>query len=159
MEESTRKTIGQMAIDTNNKVWNYLGKENISKQEIADMLESAYTSLNLWSVVGKEINIARGHWLVSRAQAVAGNKEMTSVHAEKCDEYTNKAKDGTQSFDIFYSTEALARSYAMSGNKEKAMEFVEKSKEIAKEISDKETRDLCVSDLKSGPWFDLEFEA
>jgi hypothetical protein len=136
MEEVVRKTIGKLAVENNNKVWSFLSKEGITSENIAMILESAYTSLHLWSIFGKNINIARGHWLLSRAQVVAGNKELAIVHAFKCDEYTKEAKEEKESFDLFYSCEAFARAYAMNAENEKAKEFLEKSRRIIDSIQD-----------------------
>lgn len=120
------------------------------------MLEAAYTSLHLWSIVGQDINIARGHWLFSRAQVVTGNPELAFLHAQKFEEFTNKASERKEAFGLFYLNEAFARVYAMKKNIDNATSYVKKANSIAANITDKQTQDLCFSDLRSGPWFGFD---
>ena len=153
MEESMKKAIGKIAIENNNKAWSFLALDSLSSEDIALMLESAYTSLHLWSLVGKDINIARGHWLVARAHINSGHADLANIHAQRCEEFTVRSNDGKESFDLFYLNEVLARVSAMEGDFEMALSYIQKARDVSKEISDKETLDLCLSDLKAGPWF------
>jgi hypothetical protein len=59
----------KLAINAFNETWDYLEKEERSKEENEKMLQLAYASLFLWSKVGIPLNIERGEWLLSRVYA------------------------------------------------------------------------------------------
>ena len=45
------------------------------------MLEKAYASLYHWRHCGTALNVARGHWQISRVHAIIGNGESSLFHA------------------------------------------------------------------------------
>ncbi|OUR99502.1 hypothetical protein A9Q84_00345 [Halobacteriovorax marinus] len=157
MNSLNKETIKKLAMKTNTEVWNYFGKEHITQEEISLMLENAYTSLNLWAHVGGDINLARGHWMLARAFCVANNKEQAELHANKCKDYTDSAIDSRRDFDVFYSLEGLARACALNEDRESAKVYYSDALRLAESITDKETRDLCLDDIKSAPWFGMDF--
>lgn len=151
MNDSEKNTMKKLAIELNNKAWSFFEKRDLSAHDIASMLECAYTSLHLWSLVGKDINIARGHWLISRAACVAKEMGLSRIHANLCDEWTAKSEEGKADFDLFYANEALSRSLSFS-EVDKAKDYYSRAKAIALTIADEETKKLCLSDLATGPW-------
>jgi hypothetical protein len=156
MSNLCNETIKKMAVKSNNETWNFFGKDTLSQDEISEMLKHAYTSLNLWSVVGKDIHLARGHWMLSRAFCLANNKEQAILHSDKCSMFTGKASEGKADFDLFYSLEAKSRANALYGNTDLAKQSYTEAMSVVEKIEDKETKDLCISDIKSGPWFGFE---
>lgn len=151
MNDSEKSAMRKLAIELNNKTWSFFEKRDLSEHDIASMLECAYTSLHLWSLVGKDINIARGHWLISRAACVAKEISLSRIHANLCDEWTAKSEEGKADFDLFYANEALSRSLSFS-EVDRAKDYFRKAKAIALTIVDEETKKLCLSDLAARPW-------
>ena len=90
--------------------------------------------------------------MVSHVYAVLGKGEQALVAAEKS--LAINTKHGFVDFDLGYTMEGMARAYAACNNKEKAIEFYTKAKEIGETIKKDGDKKLFKSDLAAGPWYD-----
>ena len=135
----------RFAVDCFNETWTYLEKDDLAPGEADRMVSTAHASLYHWLQIGEPVNFARGHWQVSRAYAVAGVGERAVHHGMRCLEICRE--HGIGDFDLAFAYEAVARGYAVAGDRDEAVGFVEKAREAAAAIADKENRGLVDSDL------------
>lgn len=143
----------KLAIKSNGETWNYLQKESLADDEKVQMLCCAYSSLYLWaSSGGTSLNLARGHWLLSRVCCVLKEASLANKHAELCSVYTEMAAD-RKDFDEVYAIEAKARSMALSGDRVLAAQLKRQASELATKIQDPENKSIAEADILSEPWF------
>ncbi len=152
---SNNDLIKELAKKSNGNTWNLLTAKSRSDDQNLEMLEQAFTSLSLWKLVGTDLNLARGQWLVSRAACVAGEASLAFKYAKECAKYTEKAGSQAKDFDHFYAVEALARANAALGNNETAMELKAKAQVLAEAVEGEQTRGIALGDIQDGPWFNL----
>jgi hypothetical protein len=144
----------KLAIELNGLVWSLLEKPHRTDAENDIMIHAAHTSHFHWSKVGTEINLQRGHWLISRVYAVLNRPESSLYHANKCLSLT--IQHDFTGFDLAYAYEAIARANASNGNDLEWEKYFHLAKNAADNIDTKEDRDLFISDLLSEPWFDMK---
>ena len=147
--------IKKLASEANGETWKYLTKDILGEDEKVQMLSCAYASLYLWARSGgTAINLARGHWLISRVCCVIESPTLAQHHSKLCQTYTDLAED-KKDFDFVYAFESEARVAALLQNNKKAIELKAKAKKLASEIKDAQDREIVEGDLNSGPWFGL----
>lgn len=141
-----------LGIDLNMQVWNLLGKTDRDQNDNNRMVAFAKGSLYHWqySPHFKPVNAQRGEWLISRVYAVLNVADKALEHAQKCKAITEE--QNLQDFDLAYSYEALARAYALSGDRENFKKYYQLAKETGKKITEEENRQVFLDDLKSEPW-------
>jgi tetratricopeptide (TPR) repeat protein len=144
----------RFAIECNNKVWDLLSKESRTEQENESMLNAAHASHYHWNMIGKTINVQRGHWLISHVYAVVGKPDQALYHAKKCLSLTEE--HGFIDFDLAYAYEAMARANASAGNRQEAIKYLKLARAAAEKIEAEEDRQLFSSDLEAGPWYGVE---
>jgi hypothetical protein len=149
VEESHKK----FAVDFFNQIWPLLGKENRTPEEDEQMINAAHASLFHWRQIGKPIHSQRGEQMVSHVYAVLGMGESALFHAKKCYELTEENKFGD--FDLGYSLAAMARANAAVGNKSEFEKYFKLAKEAGEKIEKKENKELFLSDLEAGPWYNM----
>lgn len=59
-------------------------------------------------------------------------------------------------FDLAYAYEAMARAYAVAGEKGEAGKYIQLTKKAGEQIKEKENRDLLHTDLKTIPGYKKE---
>tara|TARA_B100000809_G_scaffold235895_1_gene254438 strand:+ start:3015 stop:3500 length:486 start_codon:yes stop_codon:yes gene_type:complete len=154
MNKSFGKIHHFMGIELNQQTWSLLENENRNKQDNSRMIAFANASLYHWkkSPGFTPINEQRGEWMISHVYAILNNGEQSLTHAEKC--WTLTRQLNLTGFDLAYAHEALARSYATLGDSEKMNHYFLKAKSAGNGIENKKDRELFLSDLHKGPWFE-----
>ena len=140
------------ARQANGETWKLLERNDLSQDEKDLLLYTAFASSYHWANVGNVVNKQRGEWLISRASSKLEMSESSLFHALKCYEITRSESAEFQDFDIAYANEALARSYALNGETNKAQCYYDRALKSGKEISNEKDRDLFMGDLKGGNW-------
>lgn len=150
------KDIRTLAINANMETWEFLQKQNLTEDDKDRMIGAAYASHYLWEKcgIGSTVNLARGHWLISRVMCVSGQRDLANRHATLCTTYTLEASD-REDFDEVYAVEAEARVAAMSNHQEKARELRAKALAMAETITDAKSRELVINDIMTEPWFGI----
>ena len=140
-------------MNANNAAWELLGRDDLTPDEVDDLLGRAYASTYHWRRAARRgpENAARGSWLVSRVHAVLGHGELALHHADRCMAVATAA--GLQDFDLAYAHEARARALACLGRLAEAA--VELKAAHAVSIADDEDRSIIEGDLTAAPWFGL----
>ncbi|NHJ05023.1 MAG: hypothetical protein EAX90_09380 [Candidatus Heimdallarchaeota archaeon] len=134
-----------MAVNLFNHTWNLIDKENRTIEEEDDMIHSAHASRYHWGVIGEPINFERGEWLVSRVYSILKNSQSALHHAKRCLDICLKNSIGD--FDIAFAYEALARAYAIAGNKEEYLKNLTLAKIAGEKIAKKDDKDYFLTEL------------
>jgi uncharacterized protein YndB with AHSA1/START domain len=142
-----------MGVEANNSTWELLERDQLSPDEVDDLLGRAYASTFHWRRAARRSpeNQARGSWLVSHVHSVLGHGELALHHADRCAAIVADA--GLEDFDLAYAHEARARAFACLGRLDEAR--VERDAAGAVPIADDEDRKIFAGDLATGPWFGL----
>ena len=140
-------------VQLNNKVWEFLGKENRSEQEDETMIHAAHTSLYHWSQVGTAFNLERGEWMVSHVYAVLNRPEPALYYARRCLQICTDNQIGD--FDLAYAYEAMARALAAGGDLTEAGKYHTLAKDAGEQIKNDEDKRIFVGDFATGPWYGL----
>jgi hypothetical protein len=153
VEHDELKMHHYMAIEMNIQTWNLLQKDERSDKDDRRMINYAHASLYHWrkSPKYKPINEQRGQWMLSHVYAVLGRSEEALFYAEVTSSLT--VEQGLTDFDLAYSYEALARSFAALGNKKECLKYLEKAQEAGHLIKNEDDKKYFVSDFESAPWF------
>ena len=142
----------KFAVDIFNDIWGIIGDKNISDEQKAVAIDMAHASLHHWRQCGDDLNLQRGHWMISNVYSLFDFPDSAFYHAEICLELTRK--NNYKGFDLAYAYEAMARSSACGGKKNLFDEYYELASEAGNAIEKKEDKDLFLSDLKKGPWYE-----
>ena len=105
--------------------------------------------------VGTALNDQRGRWILSRVYIALGRSKDALEQAIKCQEITESNPDEMKDFDLAFAQEGLARAYAMAGDLEKAKKHHKRASELGDMIKDPEDKEIFITDLKGGDWFNL----
>ena len=139
----------QLAVDLFNGVWALLEKPDRSRADDDRMLHAAHASRYHWEAVGEPVNLVRGEWQCSRVYAMLGRAEPALHHARRCLELCQQY--GIGDFDLAFAYEALARSFALAGDTERAGEALGHAREAGERIAEDDDRELFERDLASIP--------
>jgi len=147
MQECHKK----FAVDFFNLVWSLLDKKDRTKEEDDKMVHAVHASRFHWGEVGSAVNIARGEWQISRVYSVLNMPESALHHAKRCLEICKENIIGD--FDLAFAYEAMARAYAVAGEKSEVEKYIKLAKEAGEKIKEKEDSDLFFSDLETVPGY------
>lgn len=132
-----------------------LAQARLSKEEEAQMITAAQACVFLWSRAGTPLQVARAHWLVSRAFCKLEDGKFALLHAQMCDFYTKQARD-RRDFDEAYAIEALARAAALRGDVENGLRLKREAVALGKKIRDPQDQLTFEQLFFSTSWFHLE---
>lgn len=142
----------QFAVDFNTQTWELLEKKDRTRNEDIRMLDFAHASLAHWRAVGGVVRHQRGEWLVSRAHAALGEGVQALKHAQLCFQLLENNKSEMDDFDIAFAYEAIARGYAVNGEKKESLKFMEMAQKAGEAIASKEDRDIFFAEFNGGDW-------
>ncbi|MFN8310971.1 MAG: hypothetical protein U0T73_13495 [Chitinophagales bacterium] len=146
METAIDTTVHRkLAVDCFNAVWQILGKENATADEINEAILLAHSSTWHWKFAGNELHQQRGEWIISRVYAHFGFGEMALYHAKRCLELTEK--HGFKDFDLGYAYEAMARAYMVLKNADAGKPYYEKAIAAGELIEDAEDKSWFSKDM------------
>lgn len=140
----------RLAVDLFNQVWTLLEQADRTPEDDDAMIHAAHASRHHWDAVGTDVNRARGEWQVSRVYARLARAEPALHHAERCLAYAEAADDAAD-WDVPFAHEALARAYAVAGDRERARHHLERARELAASVADDGDRELLRRDLSTVP--------
>jgi hypothetical protein len=145
--EDLEKAHCQFAPGLFNKTWEYLLKEDRTTDETEEMIHIAHASRYHWSKIGKDVNLARGEWLLARVYSVAGRADEALKWAERCRERCEGSELST--FDQAASCEAVSRALAVGGRKDEAVRWRDRAADYAAKIEEVEEKKIFDEDLAS----------
>jgi len=138
------------AVELNNTSWDLIDRgDTLSEEEVQRLVDRAHASLFHWSQIGEPVNLARGHYLVSRAYSAAGSHTEALRHATLSLGLCKQHDLGD--FDLAFAYEAMARAQHLGKNYECHKLFVGLAKRAGDEIKDEADREVFFSELKKMP--------
>jgi tetratricopeptide (TPR) repeat protein len=149
LEEAHRR----FAKSCNAKVWELLEKSPRSPAENEELLLAAQASLYHWQQLGTTPNIQRGHWLLARVYTILREPAGAMKHATRCIELTKAHMSEMKDFDIAYAFEAMARTYALLGDRMNSKEYYDLALRVGQAIKNSVDKELFMSDFAKGEWF------
>lgn len=138
-----------------NQIWGFIEKKNRSTEENEMMLHYAHASALHWLLSEPpKVNKQRGDWIISRVYAILNRPESALIYAKRCYANTEEpTKDnGFNRFDVAYANEAMARAYAIAGNKAEFQKYYKKAQVEGDKITDKGDKKYWDMDITSEPW-------
>ncbi|MBN1248853.1 MAG: hypothetical protein JXC32_14425 [Anaerolineae bacterium] len=128
-----------------NLTWDLLDKAERTREEEDRMVHAAHASRYHWGEIGTPLEFERGEWQICRVYAVLGRAELALFHARRCLEICEA--NGIGDFDIAFAHEALARAYAVAGDREASTSHVAIATQAADQISGPDDRTYFLSEL------------
>jgi hypothetical protein len=141
LQEQHRK----FAVELFNQTWNLLDKADRTPEEADKMIHAAHASRYHWGEIGTPLEFERGEWQISRVYAVLDHPEAALYHAQRCLDLCQANEIGD--FDLAFAYEALARAYAIVGDRAKSGEYVELAEQAARQIEDEGNREYFEGEL------------
>lgn len=139
----------QLAADLFNLVWELLERPGRSVEEDDRMVHAAHASRYHWGEVGQPTQHAIGEWQCARVYSVLGRAEPALHHARRCAEIV--AGHDAPDWLVASGHEALARAYAVAGDKDAALRQRDLAHTALEEVADPEEREVVESDLAGIP--------
>ncbi|WP_316569414.1 hypothetical protein [Neobacillus sp. YIM B06451] len=124
----------KLAISLFNYTWDLIEKIERSEADNESMINAAHASRFHWGIAGNPLNFARGEWQISRVYSLIGRAEPALYHANKSLDLCLKNNLGA--FDLGFTYEALARAYAVQGDKQKRDENISLAKQAAQKVQE-----------------------
>lgn len=156
MTEEKTYTLSQagnvFAVEFHSKTWDLLDQPERSAQDNERMVDYAHASLAHWRTAGGVKHHQRGEWLLARVYSVLGEGTIAVRHALRCLALLEGNKDEMADFDFAFAYEAVARAYAVSGQKANAQKYIEMAQKAGEAIKDDEDRRIFFNEFNSGEW-------
>ena len=111
------------------------------------MIHQAHASCFHWGEIGSPLEFERGEWQISRVYSILNRHESALYHAKRCLEICEK--NDIKDFDIAFAYEAMARAYAIVGNKDEATKYLGLGKDAAELILKDGDKQYTQSELQS----------
>lgn len=132
-----------------NRVWELLEKSDRSRSEDDEMVNAAHASRYLWGGVGDRKNFAIGDWQISRVYSVVGRGEPAVHHARRCLDHAGEVEG--EPWLLASAYEALARAYAVGGDRAAAEEWKIKAEQRLEQVTDPDDREIVARDIRTLP--------
>lgn len=132
-----------------NRVWELLERSDRSPGDEDEMVNAAHASRYLWGDIGDAQNYAIGDWQISRVYSVLGRAEPAVHHARRCHEHALQVEG--QPWLLASAYEALARAYAVAGDRAAGQEWKAKAVALLAEVDDPDDREIVERDIATLP--------
>jgi hypothetical protein len=138
-----------VAVETYNRCWDLLEKEQRSTEDDVDLLTCAFASRHHWRIVGGAPQAITADWMISRAAAEIGNADLAV-------DFARRAFDGVQvgthpawlRASVF---EGLGRAHAAAGDPTLRDQYVSLAWLVLEQEPDPENRAVIEDQLRSVP--------
>ncbi len=139
----------QLGVDLYNYTWTLLEKEDRTRDDDDELLNSTHASAYHWSRAAGSgpQNAARSQWQISRVNAVLGRGDAALYHAERCLDHCTE--NGIGDWDLAAAYEAVARAHKVAGNDVEFRRNLELGREALAQIVDEHDREHIEEDLDS----------
>jgi hypothetical protein len=127
----------------------------LTREEESQMITAAQACVFIWARSGTPLQVARAHWMASRAFCKLEDAKFALLHAQMCDFYTKQARD-RRDFDEAFAMESLARAAALKGDIENALRLKKEAKAIGLKIRDPQDKLNFETHFFSLSWFQIE---
>ncbi|MGD2249975.1 MAG: hypothetical protein PVF58_16335 [Candidatus Methanofastidiosia archaeon] len=148
-EKSEKEYHKKMGVNLFNLVWSLLDKTERTIEENDKMIHAAHASRYHWGEIGTPLEFERGEWQISRVYSVLSMPHPALYHGNRCLEICQE--NDITDFDIAFAYEALARAYAVLGEKAKREKYMVLAQEAGEKIADEEDKKYFFSELETIP--------
>lgn len=138
-----------------NYTWTLMEKESRSPDETDQMIHAVHASAFHWRQIGNAANRSRSEWICSRVYSVLGQAEPALWHARRCLELVEAGGEGFEDWERGSALEAVARAYAVAGNRAESERFRKLAGAELPRIAEADDREVLEKDLASIPTFGL----
>jgi hypothetical protein len=130
-----------------NETWGLLDKKDRTAEDDEQMVRLTLASHYHWTQREDydHTKASVAHWQTSRVYAVLGQAENAIRYGKLCLEVSKK--EGVEPFYLGYAYEALARAEMVAGNDEKVEKYLQKAKDTAEEVANKDHKQWLLDDL------------
>lgn len=126
-----------------NRTWELMDMMDRSRDEIDEMLTSAFAQRAHWYQVGDARQRAIADWQISRAAVLAGFPTL----ARRFGERSLQTAAELDPFVAAFGHEAIARAAALVDDLETFEEHLSEAWKLAEQVDDEEEREVLVADL------------
>jgi DNA-binding transcriptional MerR regulator len=148
LDQATRRAL---AVGLFNYTWTLLENPKRTPEQDDEMIHAAHASRYHWGEIGDAVNLARGEWQVSRVYSVLGRGEPAIYHARRCLEINEANGSGREDWELGSAYEALARAYAVAGDRTASDEWRARATAELAGIAEAEDRQILEQDLATLP--------
>lgn len=141
----------QLAAGLYNYTWTLMEKTDRTAEETDLMIHAAHASRFHWEKLAVAANRSRGEWLCSRVYSVIGRGEPALWHARRCLDLVDAGGDGFEDWDRGSAFEALARAYAVAGDRAESDRYKALAAAELAKIAEDDDREVLEKDLASIP--------
>jgi hypothetical protein len=141
----------RLAVGLYNFTWTLMEKPDRTADETDLMIHGAHASRYHWEKVAAAVNRARGEWLCARVYSVLGRAEPALWHARRCLAIVEAGGDGFEDWDRASALEAVARAYAVAGNRVESDRYRAIAAAELPKIAEADDREVIEKDLASIP--------
>jgi hypothetical protein len=141
----------RLAVGLYNFTWTLMEKPDRTVEETDLMIHAAHGSRLHWEYIAVAANRSRGEWLCSRVYAVLGRAEPALWHAQRCLAIVEQGGEGFEDWERGSALEALARAYAVAGDRAEADTYKALSAAELPNIAEADDREVIEKDLASIP--------
>ena len=132
----------QKAMDAFNITWDFIDKEERSKEDDKSMVEKALLSRKMWEQAGGTVlNIVRGDWLISHVCSILMDGKNALKYANSC--YVLTIKYNIDDFDLVFAYEALAYAYKILGDEESLANYLQLGYRAIDQVKKQGDKDYC----------------
>jgi hypothetical protein len=145
----------KLGINFFNKIWSFIENKDRLPEDDEMMLHYAHASTLHWILSDcPKVNKQRGFWILSRVYSLLNRPESALIYGKLCLDYieTPTEDNGFAQFDVAYANEAMARAYAISGNKANFEKYYNLARIEGDKITDEGDKKYWDSDFASEPW-------
>jgi hypothetical protein len=139
--------VKQEAAKLFNETWDFLDLPERVDEQKAQMLQKAHASRYLWGLVGAPVNAARGDWQIARVYSVLEMKEPALLFARRSLETCEK--NGIGASDLAFAYEAVARAYALFGDRENTAHFKALALTACEQVVGPEDKKYVVGEIQT----------
>jgi DNA-binding transcriptional MerR regulator len=145
----------RLGVDLFNYTWTLIEKADRTPAEDDEMIHATHASRWHWArAEGRTTaNLARGEWQCARVYSILGRGEPALWHARRCVEHAEAAvSEGVaESWDVPSSYEAMARAFAVAGDRPAAEEWRSRARAAVAAIEGAEDRQIIEQDIATLP--------
>ena len=137
------------AVTYNSRFWRLSEKKDHSVEELDEMISLAHASLLHWtdSPKCKQVNLARGEYVIALAYFLAGKGVNALYHAEKCRMITDGNAAEMRDFDLAHCSLIQGMALHLNHRKEESHQLLVEARRLGELILGEKDKAIFFSDL------------
>lgn len=129
-----------------NQTWDLIEKKRNPDDDDL-MISVSQASLFHWRFAGGDLELSRGHWIISRVYSILSMPESAIYHGNRC---LDHCKNGNlENFEFGFACEALARAYYIGRNESEYHKYFKLAIGYSEKVNDPEDRKWLETNINS----------